>query len=50
MIYIFVVETKQLSLEELDEVFESPNPKKASFALARQARQAAKERRRQAQA
>lgn len=46
VIYLFVVETKQLSLEELDEIFESSNPKQTSFALAR----AAKERVRQQKA
>ncbi|WOO79017.1 Lactose permease [Vanrija pseudolonga] len=38
VIYLFVVETKQLSLEELDEVFNAPNPKQTSFALAAEAK------------
>lgn len=29
-IYFFFVETKGRTLEELDEIFESPNPRKAS--------------------
>ena len=29
-IYFFYVETKGRTLEELDEIFESPNPRKAS--------------------
>jgi len=29
-IYLFFVETKGRTLEELDEVFEAPNPRKAS--------------------
>lgn len=45
VIYAFVVETKQLSLEELDDVFASGSPKAASFALARRAKHAARERR-----
>ncbi|CAK9785883.1 hypothetical protein CC85DRAFT_287479 [Cutaneotrichosporon oleaginosum] len=39
VIYTFTVETKQLSLEELDEVFSAKNPKQASFELARAARE-----------
>ena len=31
-IYLFFVETKGRTLEELDEIFESPNPRKASTA------------------
>lgn len=42
VVYFFVVETKQLSLEEISEIFESPNPKERSFELARQARLRAK--------
>ena len=38
LIYFFVVETRQLSLEALDEVFESPNPKQTSLALVRDAK------------
>ncbi|BEI95952.1 hypothetical protein CcaverHIS631_0109010 [Cutaneotrichosporon cavernicola] len=45
VIYLFTVETKQLSLEELDEVFESKNPKKTSFALSAAARERAAEER-----
>lgn len=41
-IYWFVVETKQLSLEDMDEVFMAPNPKKRSFELARLAKERAK--------
>ena len=32
-IWRWVVETKQLTLEDLDEVFQSPDPKKTSLAL-----------------
>jgi hypothetical protein len=42
-IYLAVVETKQLSLEELDSVFDCPKPKQRSFELARAARERAKE-------
>jgi hypothetical protein len=42
VVYYFAVETKQLSLEEIDEVFAGPNPKKRSFALAKAARERAK--------
>jgi MFS family permease len=45
VIYVFTVETKRLSLEELDEVFAAKNPKKASFALAAAARERAREER-----
>ncbi|RSH89841.1 hypothetical protein EHS25_001827 [Saitozyma podzolica] len=41
-IYWLVVETKQLSLEDVDEVFMAPNPKKRSFELAKLARERAK--------
>jgi len=41
--WIWAVETKQLSLEDLDEVFASPNPKKTSLALVRQAKLMARE-------
>lgn len=44
-IYTWAVETKQLSLEELDEVFEAKNPKKKSFALAAAAKRRAKQER-----
>jgi len=43
VIYLYVVETKMLSLEDLDEVFPSKNPKQMSFDLARDARITAKE-------
>ena len=36
VIYFFIVETKQLSLEELDDVFDAPNPRKKSAALYQQ--------------
>ena len=42
-IWLFVVETKQLTLEEMEDIFTAPSPKKRSFELAR----AAKERVRQ---
>jgi sugar porter (SP) family MFS transporter len=42
VIYLFVVETKRLSLEDMDSVFESKSPKKRSFELARAARERAK--------
>ena len=42
-LWVWAVETKQLSLEDLDEVFESSNPKKTSLALVRQAKLMAKE-------
>ncbi len=42
VIYLVVVETKQLSLEDMDSVFDSPNPKQKSFDLARAARERAK--------
>jgi len=35
IIYFFFVETKGRTLEELDEVFEAPNPRKASTAKLR---------------
>jgi hypothetical protein len=41
-IWIFVVETKQLSLEDMDEIFIAKNPKKRSFELARDAKERAK--------
>ena len=34
-IYFFFVETKGISLEELDAIFEAPNPRKASTAVKR---------------
>ncbi|WRT66050.1 uncharacterized protein IL334_003002 [Kwoniella shivajii] len=42
VIYLFAVETKRLTLEDLDHIFESKNPKKASFALAKAAKERAK--------
>jgi len=42
VIWYFAVETKRLSLEEMDEVFTAKNPKKRSFELARAARERAK--------
>ena len=42
LIYLFVVETKQLSLEDMDSVFDSPHPKKRSFELAKEARMRAR--------
>jgi len=45
LIYLYAVETRQLSLEDIDEVFASTNPKKTSLALVRDAKiMAAKER------
>ncbi|RSH89116.1 hypothetical protein EHS25_002782 [Saitozyma podzolica] len=41
VIYLFVVETKRLSLEDMDSVFEAKNPKKRSFELARAAKERA---------
>ena len=43
VIYAFAVETKRLSLEDLDEVFASSNPKKTSLALVKQAKRQARE-------
>lgn len=43
VIYLFVVETKRLSLEDMDQVFSAPHPKERSFELARTARRQAKE-------
>ncbi|KAF8655480.1 hypothetical protein AX16_003038 [Volvariella volvacea WC 439] len=42
MIYFFVVETKNLTLEEINEVFEQPNPRAYSDELSRQAREQAR--------
>jgi hypothetical protein len=39
VIYLFAVETKQLSLEDLDHVFNSAHPKQTSFDLAHAARE-----------
>ena len=41
-IWYFIVETKQLSLEELDDVFEARNPRKKSAALYKQAKERTK--------
>ena len=38
VIYFFIVETKRLSLEELDDVFEAPNPRLKANALYKQAK------------
>jgi hypothetical protein len=40
-IWYFIVETKQLSLEELDDVFEASSPRKKASALFKQARKRA---------
>jgi hypothetical protein len=32
-IYLFFVETKRRTLEELDEIFDAPNPRKASTSM-----------------
>lgn len=42
VIWLFAVETKQLSLEEMDEVFEARRPKLRSFELAQSARERVK--------
>ncbi|KAI9633105.1 general substrate transporter [Dioszegia hungarica] len=42
VIYTFAVETKQLSLEEMSEVFDAPRPKLRSFELAAVARERVK--------
>lgn len=41
-IWYFVVETKRLSLEELDDVFEAKNPRKKASALFKQAKKRTK--------
>ena len=43
VIYLYAVETKQLSLEDLEFVFNSNNPKKASLELQRTVKARAKE-------
>jgi hypothetical protein len=43
VIFLFVVETKQLTLEDMNDIFASPNPKLRSFDLAREARARLKE-------
>lgn len=45
VIWLFVVETKQLSLEELDDVFDARYPKARSVELRREAKLRAKEHR-----
>ena len=42
VIWLFAVETKQLSLEEMDEVFKARRPKLRSFELAQSARERVK--------
>jgi len=42
VIYLVVVETKRLSLEDMDSVFDDPQPKQKSFDLARMARERAR--------
>ena len=42
LIWIWAVETKQLSLEDLDAVFASPNPQKTSLALVSKAKRMAR--------
>jgi hypothetical protein len=44
-IWTFAVETKQLSLEEMEDVFVAKKPKQRSFELAAAARQRAREQR-----
>ena len=41
-IWLFAVETKQLTLEEMEDIFTAPYPKKRSFELAKTARERAK--------
>ncbi|WVW85157.1 hypothetical protein I302_107195 [Kwoniella bestiolae CBS 10118] len=43
IIFLFAVETKRLSLEDLDHIFEAKSPKKASFELARAANKRVKQ-------
>ena len=43
VVYLFVVETKRLSLEDLDYVFESRNPKRTSLAIREAANMRARE-------
>lgn len=43
IIYLFAVETRQLSLEEMATIFDSDSPKKTSFKLAAEARRRARE-------
>lgn len=39
VIYLYAVETKRLSLEDLDYIFESKNPRQASFEVAKVAKE-----------
>jgi len=41
VIYTFIVETKRLSLEDLDYIFDSADPKKTSFKVAKAAKERA---------
>ena len=43
VIWIYAVEPKQLSLEDLDEVFDSANPKKTSLRLVKESKMKARE-------
>jgi hypothetical protein len=42
LVYLFVVETKQLTLEEIDEIFTSRKPKQRSFELSAEAKERSK--------
>ena len=42
MIYFFIVETKKLSLEDMDSIFEAPYLRNRSFELVREAKKASK--------
>ena len=42
LVYLFVVETKQLALEEIDDIFASRKPKQRSFELFEEAKERAK--------
>jgi hypothetical protein len=45
LLLMFMANNPQLALEEMADVFESPNPKQRSFELARIARERAREQR-----